>query len=425
MMKIETVAHGTRPPMSFRSVFVAVTISSVLLLSAILVHRARHRADADQPLPELVRATGRCAQCHREETPAIVHQFERSEHSRANITCYDCHQAGEGQESYIHFNFRLAQDVTSLNCSGCHRTEYQQFARSRHALPAWSAVSGSEGMSPEQLSSGERHHPGAVDRAPNPLARKEGLAATQTGCLGCHQIGRPNRDGSIGSCTECHSRHSTSIELAREPQTCGQCHMGPDHSQIEIYNESKHGALYAAQRTTMNLRAEPKLLTTADMAVPTCATCHLSGLDGLKVTHDTTERLSYWLFAPVSEKRPGYARAQAEMQETCLRCHASSSVTRFYEEAEAVLVRTNERVREGEAVMAALREDGLLTPEPFDEPIEFLYFDYWHYFGRTAKHGAFMGGADFVQWHGNYELLLSLAELKEMARELRDGRTDP
>ena len=87
-------------------------------------------------------------------------------------------------------------------------------------------------------------------------------------------------------------------------------------------------------------------------------------------------------------------------------------------------MKTNERVSEGEAVMAALREEGLLTPDPFDEPIEFLYFDYWHYFGRTAKHGAFMGGADFVQWHGNYELLLSLAELKEMARKLRDGRTD-
>ena len=279
-------------------------------------------------------------------------------------------------------------------------------------------------MSPELVAFGERHHPGAVDRPPNALARKEGLAATQTGCLGCHQIGRPNRDGSIGSCTECHSRHSSSIELAREPQTCGQCHMGPDHSQIEIYNESKHGALYAAQRTSMNLRAEPKLLTTADMPIPTCATCHLSGVDGLKVTHDTTERLSYWLFAPVSEKRPGYALGQAEMKETCLRCHASSSVARFYEEAEAVLTDTNERIREGEAVMAALRDEGLLTPDPFDEPIEFLYFDYWHYFGRTAKHGAFMGGADFVQWHGNYELLHSLAELKEKARELRDGRAD-
>ncbi len=408
--------------MSFRSIFLAIAISGALLVSALLIHRARPRTDTDQPLPELVRATGRCAQCHREETPAVVHQFERSEHSRANVTCYDCHQAGDGQEAYDHYNFRLASDVTSLNCSGCHRTEYEQFARSRHALPAWSAVSGTDGMSSEQLAFGERHHPGAVDRPANALAQKEGLAATQTGCLGCHQIGRPNRDGSIGSCTECHSRHSTSIELAREPQICGQCHMGPDHSQIEIYNESKHGALYAAQRTTMDLRVEPKRLTTADMPVPTCATCHLSGLDGLKVTHDTTERLSYWLFAPVSEKRPGHARAQSEMQETCLRCHASSSVTRFYEEAEAVLAATNHRVREGESLMAALRDEGLLTPEPFDEPIEFLYFDYWHYFGRTAKHGAFMGGADFVQWHGNYELLLKLAEMKDMANELRDER---
>ena len=413
-----------RDQMPFRSVFVAVTVSAALLLAALLINQARPGSEVRQPLPELVRATGRCAQCHREETAAVVHQFERSEHSRANITCYDCHQPHDGQETYDHYNFRLARDVTSLNCRGCHRTEYEQFARSRHALPAWAAVSGASGMSPEQLAFGERHHPGAVDRPANALASLEGAAATQTGCLGCHRIGQPNRDGSIGSCTECHSRHSTSIALAREPQTCGQCHMGPDHAQVEIYTASKHGALFAAQRTSLNLSAEPKRLTTADMPVPTCATCHLSGLDGLKVTHDTTERLSYWLFAPVSEQRPGYARARTEMQETCLRCHASSSVARFYEEAEAVLAATNERVREGQALMAALRAEGLLTAEPFDEPIEFLYFDFWHYFGRTTKHGAFMGGADFVQWHGNYELLLKLTELEDMAADLRDARAD-
>ena len=198
--------------------------------------------------------------------------------------------------------------------------------------------------------------------------------------------------------------------------------MGPDHAQVEIYTESKHGVLYAAQRPTFDLGADPKRLTTADMPVPTCATCHLSGLDGLKVTHDTTERLSYWLFAPVSERRPGYDRARTEMQETCLRCHASSSVARFYEDAEAVLSATNDRVREGQALMAGLRAEGLLTADPFDEPIEFLYFDFWHYFGRTAKHGAFMGGADFVQWHGNYELLQKLTELEDMAGELRDRR---
>ena len=410
--------------MPFRSIFVAITISSALLLGALLINNARPAPEVDQPFPELVAATGRCAQCHRQETPAIVHQFERSEHSRANVTCLDCHQPGERQEAYDHFNFRMARDVTSLNCQSCHRTEYEQFARSRHALPAWAAVSGTSGMSPEQVALGERHHPGAVDRPANALASLEGAAATETGCLGCHKIGRPNSDGSIGSCTECHSRHSTSIALAREPSTCGQCHMGPDHAQVEIYTESKHGALFAAQRASLNLSAEPKRLTTADMPVPTCATCHLSGLDGLKVTHDTTERLSYWLFAPVSERRPAYARARTEMQETCLRCHASSSVERFYEEAEAVVAATNERVREGEALMAGLRADGLLTAQPFDEPIDYLYFDFWHYFGRTAKHGAFMGGADFVQWHGNYGLLLTLTELKEMAGELRDGRAD-
>ncbi|HVW03239.1 MAG TPA: hypothetical protein VHB77_22950, partial [Planctomycetaceae bacterium] len=46
--------------------------------------------------------------------------------------------------------------------------------------------------------------------------------------------------------------------------------------------------------------------------------------------------------------------------------------------------------------------------------------DLWHYFGRTAKHGAYMGGADFVQWHGFYELVAKLTEMKSIAKELRE-----
>ena len=128
--------------MPFRSVFLAVTIAGALLMAALLINQARPASEVRQPVPELVRASGRCAQCHREETAAVVHQFERSAHSRANVTCYDCHQPHDGQGAYEHYNFRLARDVTSLNCRGCHRTEYEQFARSRHALPAWAAVSG-------------------------------------------------------------------------------------------------------------------------------------------------------------------------------------------------------------------------------------------------------------------------------------------
>ena len=84
-----------------------------------------------------------------------------------------------------------------------------------------------------------------------------------------------------------------------------------------------------------------------------------------------------------------------------------------------VVEATNDKVNEANALMASLREEGLITPVPFDEPIEFLAFDMWHYYGRTAKHGAFMGGADFVQWHGNYELLVKITEMKQIAKELR------
>jgi hypothetical protein len=198
--------------------------------------------------------------------------------------------------------------------------------------------------------------------------------------------------------------------------------MGPDHSQIEIYHESKHGVLFNAQRSRMNLEADPKRLTVADMPVPTCATCHLSGLEGLKTTHDTSERLSYYLFAEVSDRRPNFIPAQVAMKETCRKCHTAASVDRYYQEAEAVVTATNATVREAKAIMDRLTAEGLLTKVPFDDPIKYLYFNMWHYDGRTAKHGAFMGGADFVQWHGAYELTSKLAELKSRAAEIEKGK---
>ena len=411
--------------MSFKSIFISVTLAATLITIVLILNAQRPTIETHQPSPDFVRATGKCAECHRRETSSIVHQFERSEHAKHGVSCLECHKAVEGQETQAHKSFTIAKHLTAKNCSECHSTEYTQFLRSRHAAPAWAAVSGARDFTTEQIAFAEKYHKGAVNRPPNPLAIREGESAINVGCLGCHDIGKPNDDGSIGTCTDCHARHSTSIALAREPETCGQCHMGPDHSQIEIYHESKHGVLYNAQKGDMNLKASPKMLTTADMSVPTCVTCHLSGLDGLNVTHDTTERLSYWLFAAISEKRPTYQQGQDAMKETCSKCHASSQVEAFYQEAESVVADTNHKIAEAVTLIKSLREDGLLTETPFDEPIEFLYFDLWHYYGRTAKHGAFMGGADFVQWHGNYELLLKMTEMKEIARELRENAAKP
>ena len=411
--------------MSFKSIFISVLLAATLIVIVLIFNANRPEIETAQPSPDFVRATGKCATCHRRETSAVVHQFERSEHAKNGVSCLDCHKAVENQETQAHKGFTIAKHLTAKNCSECHTTEYTQFLRSRHAAPAWAAVSGAKDFTAEQIAFAEKYHKGAVNRPVNQLAITEGESAINVGCLGCHDIGKPNADGSIGTCTACHARHSTSIALAREPETCGQCHMGPDHAQIEIYHESKHGVLYNAQKADMNLKASPKTLTTADMSVPTCGTCHLSGLDGLNVTHDTTERLSYWLFAAVSDKRPTYQQGQDAMKETCLKCHARSQVEKFYQEAEGVVADTNEKIREAAALMKSLREEGLLTETAFDEPVEFLYFDLWHYYGRTAKHGAFMGGADFVQWHGNYELLLKMTELKKIARELRENAGNP
>ncbi len=139
----------------------------------------------------------------------------------------------------------------------------------------------------------------------------------------------------------------------------------------------------------------------------------------MKTTHDTTERLSWYLFAAISTKRPDYQRGQSEMKEVCEKCHESGRINKFYDAAERIVDNTNHKIQDAMAIVAPLRKAGFLTPQPFDESIEFTEFNLWHYYGRTAKHGAFMGGADFVQWHGNYELLRLSDELKSQAREIQ------
>ena len=407
---------------NFKAVFVAVFLGAAIIVAAVIVNSKRPTPRAGYENASFTKATGKCAACHRRETAAVVAQYESSKHAAVGVTCLECHSAAEGQEPVDHKGFAITTNPTSKNCAQCHSTEYEQFARSRHAASAWAAVRGTADFTAEQIAHGEKYHKGMVDRPANALAMLEGKGAIEAGCARCHAIGQPNPDGSIGTCTECHSRHAASVELARQPATCGQCHMGPDHSQLEIYNESKHGALFAMQRHTFNMTAKSKELTSSDMPVPTCATCHMSGMDGLKVTHDTTERLSWTLYAPVSQKRPNFQRGQDEMKETCLKCHAQGGIEKIYAEAETVVKATNKKVIAMKKLMQDLRAEGLLTPEPFDQPIDFLEFDFWHYYGRTAKHGAFMGGADFVQWHGNYELLKIMAEMEEIAHQLRKNK---
>ena len=149
-----------------------------------------------------------------------------------------------------------------------------------------------------------------------------------TGCFACHGtrvevsggrpdpgtwpnvgIGRINPDGSRGSCSSCHTRHLFSLVEARKPEACDQCHLGPDHPQIEIYNESKHGTIYNAEgQPPGNGTPDDRRWTAGrDFRAPTCTFCHMSAASTVARTHDVTERLAWELQAPLTVRPQDFA----------------------------------------------------------------------------------------------------------------------
>jgi hypothetical protein len=123
------------------------------------------------------------------------------------------------------------------------------------------------------------------------------------------------------------------------------------------------------------------------------------------------------LFSPVSELRPDADSNRVRMQSVCVECHNSAFIDEFYGAADAATERVNEWVVESREIIKPLQDNDLLTDAPFDEPIDVTFFNLWHHWGRTAKFGVWMQGPDYSQWHGAYEVLHDLAELREMTDE--------
>lgn len=106
------------------------------------------------------------------------------------------------------------------------------------------------------------------------------------------------------------------------------------------------------------------------------------------------------------------------MQSVCRECHNQDFIDNFYTDGDKLVEAINGQVAESDAIMKPLKDKGLITSAQFDQPIDFTYFELWHHWGRTAKFGAWMQGADYTQWHGAYEMLSDMAELREYANKL-------
>ncbi len=388
-----------------------------------------------------------CIECHSgsDVMPAVIEDWASSKHANNNVSCIDCHEGEESDpDTFRHNGYWVTAVVSPLDCAECHPDEVAQNDQSLHALGAvYYELLWDRQVLPYMES---QIDDGWLTRDDENMTH----AATLRGCQSCHGtnmtgttvddftvwpnngIGRINPDGSMGSCSACHSRHKFSVEEARRPETCGQCHMGPDHPQIEIYTESKHGNIYNSEGDTWNWTSED-WVAGEDYRAPTCAACHMSAAPGVPATHDVGSRLSWELEPALSKRTDNTANSlgwtigdgstwqekQGRMKAVCEQCHGETWVDNYYEQADLAIELYNQQYTDAKATVDALYEDELLTPDPFDEPIEFKIYEFWHHEGRRARMGAFMQGPDYVQWHGFYELLQDRVEIEHMAEEIR------
>jgi hypothetical protein len=464
-----------------RSALVGVLLLPLLAVAGPPTARSKQSGAARRaPVPASSRE---CVGCHERTNAGIVQQWRDSRHAARGVGCLDCHRARKGEaDAFEHAGALVAVVVTPRDCARCHRVEDEQFEASHHARAGNILASLDNFLAETVEGARERFNPHAPAGSKEALVDVNGMASAQVGCQQCHGgkvaivkkgggtitvddlapgpdglptvpalleqidrdeqgapkldpatwpntgIGRINLDGSRGSCTACHSRHDFSPRRARQPESCGKCHLGPDHPQMEIFQESKHGIAYRDRQQQENLDARSWVLGKDYTAAPTCASCHLSAnTNGGKVTHDPGERISWTNRPPVSlpmdtdagndvvtEADPARRKAlvtdtaqqkRARMAQACNVCHSTSYVDAFYAEYDSFLRLYNEKfARPGLAIMAELRKQGLITKPEFDEKIEWDWFYLWHHEGRRARHGASMMAPDYAHWHGMYEV---------------------
>ena len=352
-------------------------------------------------------AAGKCMICHKEKSPGLYNQWFNSAHGVQGVTCIDCHGAEEGDtDAFMHHDALIATLVTPKDCGQCHDEEMEEVDNSHHAkagliLESTDAyLANAAGGNPAAIQGCESCHGAKVKpdpRSPNKLSMK---SWPNSG------IGRLNPDGSKGACNACHIRHGFSKAQVRQPETCSKCHLGPDHPQKEVYEESKHGNAYYTNIDEMNLKSGSWVLGKDYFAAPTCSTCHMSAASRQGVTHDVGNRISWTLRPEISKKQENWEKKRENMKDVCSACHGRVFVDGHFYQFDASVHLYNEKfAKPAGEVMKIIRKNNLLKNKAaFSNKIEWTYWELWHHEGRRARHGVAMMGPDYTWWHGFYDI---------------------
>jgi len=383
----------------------------------------------------------KCIECHAEKTPGIVEDWKLGNMASAGISCYDCHVVEsnspmasqcsglKGSQTFI------SPMVSSATCARCHPSEVDEFLKSGHANLSRDAVY-DEKKAGGALVALQVKHEGAAF-----LGVEEGSlvnhASRTGGCQMCHgsvvEVGPDNKpikstwpagvgtlypDGSVGTCTVCHTRHKFSVAEARKPEACASCHLGPDHPDIEIYLESKHGQIFLTDGEDWEWESAPGTWQPGDYRAPTCAVCHMSGIGELETTHNVNDRLKWDLMHKKSVIRSGArgdgVKGDKLMRKVCINCHGDSHIDNTRQTLDSAVALYNTYWAEAVKMKKVLAEKGLLKKDPWKDGYQELMYYLWHHTGRRARQGSAMNGPDYAHWHGFFQMFQVMKDMQDI-----------
>lgn len=456
--------------------------------------------------------TQTCLDCHSTLHPGIVEDWKRSTHAKTSpsealkkqglkrlvssetipepflenvVGCAECHTLNpdDHKDSFGHVVYDVHTVVTPKDCSVCHSVESNQYEKNIMSHAYGNLMNNHLYTDLVKSINGMQ----TFDKMATTLRAPDDETNADS-CLSCHGtrltvkkiktietdfgemdfpviegwpnqgVGRINPDGSKGSCTSCHSRHQFSIEMARKPDTCAQCHKGPDVPAYPVYKVSKHGNIYTSDNKDWDFKSVPWTVG-KDFTAPTCASCHASLLvntDGDVIaerTHQMNDRLYKRIFGliyahphPVSpdtsiiKNKSGLPlpteltgepvtrflidkqeqeKRKKNMQNVCLSCHSTGWVDGHFNRFENTVEATNHMTLTATQIMLTAWAEGVAkgidqNDSIFNEGIEKKWTEQWLFYANTVRFASAMAGADYGAFaNGRYFLAKNIQDMMD------------
>ena len=472
---------------------------------------------------EMSDATAECLECHGTLAPGMFSSWQKSRHASTSpeeglkkpeiqrrisakkvpeklgkntVGCAECHTLNPDKHSdtFEHNGYQVHIVVTPEDCATCHPVEVKQYGQNLMSHAYGNLLNNFLYQDLLRTINGVQFLEGGQTRI-KPMSPETNAES----CLSCHGtrvevkgfderdtemgamefpvlsgwpnegVGRINPDGSKGSCSSCHTWHRFSIEMARKPHTCSQCHKGPDVPIYKVYQVSKHGNIYSAMAKTWNFEEVPWTVG-KDFTAPTCAACHVSlvvkeeGEVVAERTHQMNNRLPWRIFGliyahahpkspdtsviknkaglplptelngdPASEyliDNQDQQNRREVLQQVCRACHTQQWVEGHWIRFENTINTTNEMTLTATKLMLQGWDAGVakgLSQDSsiFDEAMEKKWVEQWLFFANSTRMSSAMLGTDYgVYDNGRWYMAKNVQEIHDWLRMMLAVNSD-